>query len=153
MMHNHSFGLIRPQQMHACYMYSLSGGNCIHEYPLNVHCPIHFNWNQKQWLNTHLNISAMMHDKENKVPCQARQAGLWLAWCILRSWFCKVGRCGFLVCCSPLWCWFPIAITLKKKLEVDLTLKSHLSYSLDSRWLSTSFCKGLVLHPLSSEGF
>ena len=33
-----------------------------------------------------------------------------------------------------------------EKLEVELTLKG-------SRWWSTSFCKGLVLHPLSSEGF
>ena len=38
-----------------------------------------------------------------------------------------------------------------KKLEVDLTLKGHLSCSLDSsrlRWWSTSFCKGIVLHPV-----
>ena len=37
LMHNHSFGLIRPQQVHAssvCYMYSLSGGNW-HEHPFH----------------------------------------------------------------------------------------------------------------------
>ena len=42
----------------------------------------------------------LMHNHSLIRPQQVH-ASMQCMWHILRSWFCKVGRCGFLVCCSP----------------------------------------------------